>query len=385
MVRWCRAPPRAHADEVPHYLLSSHDGFGLGHVRRSVHIGQALLAREPESSVTIVTGVAVEPAWLDGQRIDIRRVPPLVKDATGSYRNDDLTFDEAIGSRAAMFDAVVSEVRPDLILVDRHPFGTAGELRPGIERARDAGATVVLGLRDILDEPDRIHEEIAGEGWDDVADIFSAIFVYGDRALCDHMVEYGLPLRPRYCGWVTTTPAPRARRDEFELVIAAGGGGDGEATFELGASLVARRPPWRGTVLAGPYAGHWIDRRPELRGRLTLNRNVDGCSPFFARSGAVIQMAGYNSTAESIAAGIRPILVPRRSPRREQAIRASRLAALGLADVVDEGADATEVAWLLDRPRTLDDDACERAGIRLDGARRAAKHLSRLVPVGVAR
>ncbi len=370
---------------MPHYLLTSHDGFGLGHVRRSMLIGNALLEREPESRVTIFTGVAAEPKWLANRGFDVVRVPALLKEGDGSYANGDMPFHSVVAQRAETFDSLVRDGRPDVVIVDRHPFGTAGELRTGIERAARQGASVVLGLRDVLDEADRVHAEIAGDGWAGVAELFSAIFVYGDRSLCDQMAEYGLPLKPRYCGWVTTAPTHRVRRDEFELIIAAGGGGDGEPTFDLGASLVARRPPWRGTVLAGPYAGAWLDRRPDVHGRLALSRNVDGCSSFFARAGAVIQMAGYNSTAEAIAAGIRPILVPRRSPRREQAIRASRLSALGLADVVDEGADVSEIGWLLDRPRTLDVGACERAGIRLDGAHRAAKRLSRLVAAAASR
>jgi predicted glycosyltransferase len=369
---------------VNHYLLSSHDGFGLGHVRRSVLIARALLMREPQSKVTLVTGIDAAPSWLSGAGIEVVRVPPLIKDRDGSYRNSTLSFDDAVAHRADAFDNLIREQCPDVVLIDRHPYGIGGELRQGVERARAQGSAVILGLRDVLDEPSRIHDEIAGRGWHDVAELFSDLFVYGDRSLCDHKAEYGLPLKPRYCGWVTATPAARARRDEFELVISAGGGGDGESTIELGAAVVAARSPWRGTVLAGPYADQWLDRNPSFRNRVTVHRNVDGCAPFFARAGAVIQMAGYNSTAESIAAGCRPILVPRRSPRREQAIRASRLAAFGLADVVDEGADAAEVAWMLDRPRTLAADACERAGIRLDGARRAAKYLTRHVSVGVS-
>jgi predicted glycosyltransferase len=381
IVRWRTVPGDTHDDEVSHYLLSSHDGYGLGHVRRSVLIARALLTREPQSTVTLVTGVDSAPSWLSGAGIEVVRVPPLVKDSDGSYRNSTMAFEDAVAHRAEVFDTIVRERRPDAVLIDRHPFGTGGELRSGVRRAREQGAAVVLGLRDVLDEPTRIHAEIAGDGWRDVAELFSAIFVYGDRALCDHNAEYGLPLKPRYCGWVTAAPAARAHRDEFELVIAAGGGGDGESTIELGAAVVTARSPWRGTVLAGPYADQFLGRNPSLRSRITVIRNVDGCAPYFARAGAVIQMAGYNSTAEAIAAGCRPILVPRRSPRREQAIRASRLAALGLADVVDEGADAAEVGWILDRPRTLAVDACERAGIRLDGAARAAKHLARLVRI----
>src|SRR4029077_8079858 len=103
-----------------------------------------------------------------------------------------------------------------------------------------------------------------------------------------------------------------------------------------------------------------------LGDRVRLVHDTPGCGPLFARAARVVQMAGYNSTFECLAAGIRPVLVPRRTPRREQVIRATRLAALGLADVVAEPASAAEVAWLLRRPRVLGSTDLEDAGIRLD-------------------
>ena len=70
-----------------------------------------------------------------------------------------------------------------------------------------------------------------------------------------------------------------------------------------------------------------------------------------------------------------------RNPRREQAIRALRLSALGLADTVDEKADPEEVAWLVDRPRAQAPGAAEAAGIRLDGADVAARRIVELAMV----
>jgi predicted glycosyltransferase len=48
-------------------------------------------------------------------------------------------------------------------------------------------------------------------------------------------------------------------------------------------------------------------------------------------SDAVVGMAGYNTTAEILQSGVPAVLLPRTSPRREQELRASRLARLGLA------------------------------------------------------
>ena len=64
----------------------------------------------------------------------------------------------------------------------------------------------------------------------------------------------------------------------------------------------------------------------------------------------------------------------------EAAIRAVRLAAMDVADVVDEQVSPEELSWLLARPRVLPSDALDAAGIRLDGAARAAAAIRELVP-----
>ncbi len=364
------------------YVFSSHDGYGLGHVRRNLRVATAVLVKDPTAQVTVVTGLALTLPWGVDPRLRIVRVPALVKDDTGVYRSTGRTFERAVHERSVAFAAVVGEMTPNVVVVDRHPYGTAGELRAGLEWVRTRGAAVVLGLRDVLDESDRVRAELAGAGWEGVTDLFDHVLVYGDAVLCDHEAEYGLPIVPEYCGWVTPAVArrvpmavPRARRRGPQLVVTAGGGGDGARVFELGTALLRRRPLWRATVLAGPYSTPWESGHDDLADRLTIRRNVGDTQPHLHRAAAVLQMAGYNSTVEAIASAVRPILVPRRSPRREQAIRASRLAAFGLADVVDQGAEADEVAWLLDRPRLLTLADVARTGIRLDGAERAADRL----------
>ncbi|MEZ5079961.1 MAG: hypothetical protein R2878_04725 [Thermoleophilia bacterium] len=356
---------------MPRYLLSSHDGFGLGHTRRNGLIAMALLDADPDAAVTLVTGLDPDRAGLRHPRLNIIPVPPLVKDEHGDYRSGTMSVRDAVGRRAAVFNEVVSGWHPDVIVVDRHPYGTFGELRHGLLRARLRGAALVLGLRDVLDEPVAVAAEVHGGAWEGVPEVYTDVLVYGDPAVCDHEAEYGLPMTPRYCGWVVGPPAPQAPEPGL-LLIAAGGGGDGGPVYALGASVLRQRGDWRGIVLAGPYAAT-EDHEHE---RLHFVRGAHDVETYLARSAAVIQMAGYNSTVEALAAGLRPILLPRRSPRREQAIRALRLAKLGLADVVDPDADVSEVTWLLDRPRRLAPGAAAAAGIGFDGADRAAAHIA---------
>jgi predicted glycosyltransferase len=358
------------------YLFASHDGFGLGHVRRNTLIARAVLADDPDAQIVIVTGLPMRPAWLGDDRLRVIGVPALLKDSTGSYRHSELSFEDALSQRAEGFRAAVVDFAPDVIVIDRHPYGVAGELRPGLDAAKALGSGVVLGLRDILDEPAVVQAELLGDGWAGVRGVYDDVVVYGERELCDQEVEYGLPMTPHYCGWVAEA-APTRRREHDLLVVTGGGGGDGDAVFQLGAELAGLRHDLRVVLVAGPYASH---RAADLTsGRLRVLRDAPGCADLFARAGSIVQMAGYNSTFEALAAGVRPILVPRRSPRREQAIRASRLAALGLADVVDESAPADEVAWLLERPRLLPEHALAAAGIRLDGAERTAQFVRDLI------
>ncbi|NUO36342.1 MAG: hypothetical protein HOQ27_14930 [Dermatophilaceae bacterium] len=358
------------------YVFSSHDGFGLGHTRRNALIAREVARLDPTAEIVLVTGVQRPPAWLDDPRFSVVRVPSLIKDQTGGYASRGMDLKTAVSERARVFRSLVADLRPDVVVVDRHPFGTAGELRPGLAAARAQGATILLGLRDVLDDTATVRREIEGPGWQGVRDIFDELLVFGSPLLCDHARDYGLPFAARYCGWVVERPARRVR-DEAMVVVSAGGGGDGETLFRLGIEALRRRPALRGVVTAGPYAGDWLRRLVaddrELAHRVELRHGGGSTVDLFAGAGAVVQMCGYNSTVEALAAGQRAILVPRRTPRREQAIRAGRLASLGLADVLDETATPEEVAWLLDQPRRLARTACASAGISFDGAALAAQ------------
>jgi predicted glycosyltransferase len=365
---------------VARYLFYSHDGYGLGHVRRNSLIARAVLGTDPAAEVSLVTGLDVHPRWLRQEaRVRVHRVPSMLKATDGSYRAEELTFGEAVRERERIFATLVEDERPDVVVVDRHPYGTAGELRPGLDLARRRGAALVLGLRDVLDDASVIREEMRGLGWTDVEDVYEQVLVYGGREFVDHEAEYGLTLPLHYCGWVAERPTPR-RSESKLLVVAAGGGGDGAAVFEMGAQLLAQRPDLVGLFAPGPYAGADALRRLRELGsaRVRVVGPVDACGRWFSRADAILCMAGYNSTLEALAAGQRPILMPRRNPRREQAIRAAWLESLGLADVVEAAADPAEVASLLRHPRTLAEGAVEAAGIDLDGAHNAARRLHAL-------
>ena len=104
------------------YLFSSHDGYGLGHVRRNVLVAREVLRLDPSAEITLVTGVTRRPVWLQDPRFTVTAVPPLLKSAEGVYDNPGMGLHAAVAERASIFSQTVDAMRPDVVVVDRHPY-----------------------------------------------------------------------------------------------------------------------------------------------------------------------------------------------------------------------------------------------------------------------
>ena len=70
---------------APHILLYSHDTFGLGHLRRSRAIAEALVSAIPGSSALILTGSPVAGRFTFAAGVDHIRMPGVVKTREGEY------------------------------------------------------------------------------------------------------------------------------------------------------------------------------------------------------------------------------------------------------------------------------------------------------------
>src|SRR5919112_1246042 len=136
-------------------LMYSHDTFGLGHLRRSRAIANALVEERPGVSVIILSGSPVIGSFDFGSGVDYVRIPGVTKLPDGDYRtlNLNLTLDDAVGLRTALILQTAETFKPDLLIVDKEPTGFRGELMPALEQVRRQGRRLVLGIRDIMDEP----------------------------------------------------------------------------------------------------------------------------------------------------------------------------------------------------------------------------------------
>lgn len=367
--------------------LYSHDAVGLGHVRRNLALAEAM--GDADTDVLLVTGCPSAPMLPRPAGCDVVVLPAMAKTEDG-YRSRFWSMDaDEIGQvRAQTLQGVLTAFDPDLLVVDKHPVGLNEELVPSLTALRSAGrTTVVLGLRDVLDEPGQARRE-----WDQahhtehLRDFYDAVWVYGDAQVHDlratlfgaipppvswHETGYLLPELP-------TPPEPESPGVEGYVVASVGAGGDGG---DLLRALVEAEVPHghRLVLVGGPDLPDEVHQ--DLIARARPGVEVHGMHPdtreLISGASAVIGMGGYNSVCEAVASGHPVLVVPRVTPRTEQLVRAEAMARHGLLDLLhpDDASPQALAAWMrtaLGRPsvvptRPAAGSTPARDGLRLDG------------------
>ena len=342
-------------DRAPRILFYSHDTFGLGHLRRSRALAAALTQADPSASALILTGSPVAGRFTFPQRVDHVRLPGVTKRADGSYASQTIGMgiEEVTELRSSLIQTSVEQFDPDVLVVDKEPTGFRGELLPTLELLEHCGdKRLILGLRDVLDEP-----EVLAAEWDRkdalaaTERFYDEIWVYGLRSVYDPTM--GLPLSPaaqsriHWTGYLRRDLGPIGEAPEQPyILITPGGGGDGKAMVNLVLSAYEKDPDLSprailvyGPFLSGELREDFEARVAALNGRVTAVGFESQIETLFAGAAGVVCMGGYNTFCEVLSFDKRAVIVPRTTPRLEQWIRASRAEDLGLVRMLDEKRD----------------------------------------------
>ena len=337
-------------------LIYSHDTFGLGNIRRMLEVARHLVQSSNEVSVLVITGSPMLHAFRIPPRVDYVKLPCLARNSEGRYaaRFLDLTLAATVRLRANLISSAIEDFAPDLILVDKKPFGVedemAGALAALSERTRRP--KLMLLLRDILDSPEATTRIWRKNGYFEAIEAYyDAVLVVGSPEVYDLRAEYAFPpfaaAKVQFCGYIAREPGRQARTavrrqlgvgdGEPLVLVTPGGGEDGYSLIAaclegLRALPLAERP--RTHIVCGPEMGEApraaiVQASAELS-NVSLQDFSDDLMSLMAAADAVLSMGGYNTVCELLTLRKRAVVVPRIKPVAEQGIRAERMAALGL-------------------------------------------------------
>lgn len=340
------------SDDHVRVLMYSHDTFGLGHLRRTRAIAHALVEKHKRLTVLIISGSSIAGAFDFRSRVDFIKIPSVIKLRNGDYTSlsDHIDLSETLSMRRAIIESAAINFRPNVFIVDKEPRGLRGELDPTLPRLKEMGCEVILGLREVLDEPSVVRDEWAkNNAVQSVSTYYDRIWVYGSKDFFDPISGVPLPVEVRerieFVGFLarsepkTVYPVGRNLPPEF-ILVTAGGGGD---AAELMNNVLAAREHDKGFILPlvmtlGPYMS--VREKNELRHRASRLKDVhlldfdNRLEDLMLRATAVVAMGGYNTFCELMSFDKRTLIVPRIAPRQEQLIRAQRAAAHDLVGML---------------------------------------------------
>jgi len=340
-------------------LIYSHDSFGLGHLRRCRSIALSLVARHPKLSVMIISGLPLIARFGFHSQIHVTLVPGIIKTDAGEYRALSTEHDihDAIEQRSRIILETAQSFRPDLLLVDKEPLGVRGEVEAALDWAKRHGVPMVLGLRDVMDEPGLLAREWARKNAvAAIADYYDEIWVYGLPQIFDPLA--GIELTPAVRRRIVFTSYLRRSDDDGApdealeqpvespfLLVTPGGGGDGDRLVDwvLKAIEHDREIPHRVLIVSGPFMN--AERRAHFQARaarlpqVSIVDFVPGMERLMASAAGVVAMGGYNTFCEILSFDKPAVIVPRTTPRLEQFIRASRAQELGLVSMLVDDVD----------------------------------------------
>src|SRR5262249_48753481 len=149
----------------------------------------------PKLKVLIVSGSPIIGSFDFKMRVDFVRVPGVIKLRNGDYvpLAEHGSIQETTALRASLITETAQKFAPASFIVDKEPLGLRGELEGALDALKGRGTRLVLGLRDILDEPEALKQEWARKrALPAVEQLYNDIWVYGLKAIYDPLQGLGL-------------------------------------------------------------------------------------------------------------------------------------------------------------------------------------------------
>jgi predicted glycosyltransferase len=374
-------------------LIYSQSLVGLGHVVRGAALANALSdcyevrligGWMPDLGSSLERDYCCVP--LIPLRLDLSQQVNHPLDFEENYSclltlQPDISARDAIEARKQRILQEIADFEPDVFITEYYPFGRwvfGLELVPAINYARRQGARILCSVRDVLKPPDpksrwrrllgseyeagfkRYYRRAIGL----LNQEYDALLVHSDRRVIEFEASVNgaemISIPIFYTGFLSTSLHVRTNSEEYQVtneggtpyIVISAGGGYGEYEFLQSWLPVLNQvrerhlgPQCEIVVLAGPLMeeGSYLQLKDacSLYARTKLSRYCNRFQDLLDNSVFSVSRAGYN-TAFNILCSHAPALLVPATHLRDQALRACRFEALGIAGYCDPEADFSE-------------------------------------------
>ncbi|MDH5563019.1 MAG: glycosyltransferase [Nitrospirota bacterium] len=341
-------------------VFYSHDTFGLGNIRRTLSICQFLMESIPDLSILIISGSPMVHSFRIPEGVDYIKLPCLSRTESNGYGPKYLkeNTQDIVKLRTELIVCALANFQPDLVIVDKKPYGVENELEPGLTylKTYHPETIITLLLRDILDSPQatraiwKKHEYFKA-----LEAHYDRIFVLGSPEVFKACTEYQFPLslkiKTQYCGYIRRESGQHTREhmrkrlgltaEDQMVLVTAGGGEDGVRLFQQyleSMPKLSQRNRVYSTLIFGPEMSEAIRQELEIEASQwpsikTLTFSDDVMS-YLDAADVAVSMGGYGTICELLSLQKPALVIPRVRPVEEQWIRAQRMAELGLFQTI---------------------------------------------------
>jgi len=341
-------------------MVYSHDTYGLGNLRRMLTICRYLLEEISKLSILLVCSSPVVHSFRMPKGLDYIKLPCIARNEFGelAVKYLEIEKEEALQLRSELIKVTTINFKPDIILVDKKPYGLQEELRDTLEKIKnsDYSPKVVLLLRDILDTPEKTIAEWKSKRYYEGIELFyDQVWVVGMQEVFDITKEYKFPPvisgKVKHCGYIRRTAEGKNQyeiRQELNLnpneqfvLVTPGGGADGYHLIDKyisGLNHLPKQHKIRSLIICGPEMPQEkqqaLHRKAKQYKCVKIIEFTDELTSYMNAADTIVSMGGYNTVCEIFSFEKPAVIVPRTKPVKEQLIRAESLDKVGLLKAI---------------------------------------------------
>ncbi len=362
-------------------LLYSADNAGIGHTSIAIALLSGIRKIYPDIEILAITATGIPQKFLNNS-IEVIKIPSLQPDKNNNELDipykprylQETSILDCMRLRYDIINSVMLAFAPDLLMIDHHITGLAGELLPVLIRKQKkyVNFTCAYLSRGIIAESAQIYppfiREVRGIECIDLSQAIDRYYVFEEKNNLDdsffHLAKiHQISDKVRFVGKIATKTIEEVLQREYiwnsmrlpEKELCLVNLGHGMIVKELFDSVLQAfmslglKDRYFLLILVSPYLDikelmNFIRLKKIDESSVIINYYVDQFIDLMYHSSLVICRAGYNTITELLLTGCSAIVIPEDYGSGEQSIRAKYLPKQGIIKLAPNEVNALSMS-----------------------------------------